>query len=296
MIKCQICGKEYKSIQPLSKHITAIHNIDKKLYYDMYLKQLDEGICHRKNCNKETSFYGMNRGYNKYCSKYCQVKAQGNGAKIDHTQMWKIRRQHIHNYEITNNCINLGNAINKYGRRVYDCINDLSIPIIKVSKMYQYIDNYYIPIIEDFINNYHRLSGTSNIEKQIAYRLNFNGNIIQNTKAVIYPYELDIWIPDIKLAIEFNGTWHHSIEAGTSKDYHLRKSLLCREKGIRLIHIYEFEDFDEQINLINQLLLGYDNFPKEDFNKNNLIDPIPSIELIHTSSRGYHIYGAGPLY
>ena len=31
-------------------------------------------------------------------------------------------------------------------------------------------------------------------------------------------------------------------------------------------------------------------YVKNDFNKNNLIDSIPSIELIHTSSRGYHIY------
>ena len=93
MITCQICGKEYKSIQPLSKHITSFHNMSKQLYYDKYMKQLNEGIC--PVCNRPTNFYGMNRGYNTYCCKSCQVKAQGNGKKINHVDMWNIRHQHI---------------------------------------------------------------------------------------------------------------------------------------------------------------------------------------------------------
>ena len=72
------------------------------------------------------------------------------------------------------------------------------------------------------------------------------------------------------------------------------KSLLCREKNIRLIHIYEFEDLDQQIKLLQDLILGQDNYPKEDFNKNNLIDSIPKPEIIYQSDR-YTIYGAGPL-
>ena len=71
------------------------------------------------------------------------------------------------------------------------------------------------------------------------------------------------------------------------------KSLLCREKNIRLIHIYEFEDIEEQKQLLKNLILGIDNYPKNDFNKNNLIENIPEPEIIYKDR--YTIYGAGPL-
>ena len=36
---------------------------------------------------------------------------------------------------------------------------------------------------------------------------NYNGEIISNTKIVINPYELDIYIPELNLAFEFNGLY-----------------------------------------------------------------------------------------
>ena len=38
-------------------------------------------------------------------------------------------------------------------------------------------------------------------------------NLIEYDRALIKPYELDIVIPDLNLAIEFNGVYYHSIEA-----------------------------------------------------------------------------------
>lgn len=62
-----------------------------------------------------------------------------------------------------------------------------------------------------------------------------------------------------------------------------------------MIHIYEFEDLDEQIELLRSLILGKDMYSKEDFNKNNLIDNIPEPEIVYQDSR-YTVYGAGKLY
>lgn len=52
--------------------------------------------------------------------------------------------------------------------------------------------------------------------------------------------ELDIYLPDKKLAIEFNGTYWHS-SPPKDKNYHQEKSLACIKAGIHLIHIYEYE-------------------------------------------------------
>ena len=122
-----------------------------------------------------------------------------------------------------------------------------------------------------------------------------NTKITHNNKKIIYPKELDIYLPELNLAIEYNGLLYHSNAFKCPKDYHLMKSLLCRDNGIRLIHIYEFEDLDEQIELLKFLILGEDKYPKEDFNKNNLIDTIPEPEIVYQDNR-LVIYGAGKLY
>ena len=66
-------------------------------------------------------------------------------------------------------------------------------------------------------------------------------NILINIRSVIAPLELDIYIPNLKVAIEFNGDYWHSENAGKDKNYHLHKTILCEEKGIHLIHIFEHE-------------------------------------------------------
>lgn len=38
-------GKEFEKNHTLSVHINKIHNIDKKYYYDTYIKSDKEGIC-----------------------------------------------------------------------------------------------------------------------------------------------------------------------------------------------------------------------------------------------------------
>lgn len=53
--------------------------------------------------------------------------------------------------------------------------------------------------------------------------------------------ELDIYLPDFKFAIEYNGLHWHSSANNIPKDYHLNKTEMCEEIGIRLIHIYEDE-------------------------------------------------------
>jgi len=127
-----------------------------------------------------------------------------------------------------------------------------------------------------------------------AIRSVYDDEIYSNNKKVIYPKELDSYIPHINLAIEYNGIIYHSNAVNYPINGHLNKSLACREKGIRLIHIYEFEDFDKQIELLKSLILGEDKYPKNDFNKNNLLENIPKPEIIY-KDENYTIYGAGKL-
>lgn len=64
--------------------------------------------------------------------------------------------------------------------------------------------------------------------------------VIQSSRKIIPPYEIDIYIPELKLAIEFNGDYWHSIHF-KPKYYHITKTLLAKQKGINLIHIFDSE-------------------------------------------------------
>lgn len=59
-------------------------------------------------------------------------------------------------------------------------------------------------------------------------------------RKAIYPYEIDIFIPSENLGIEFNGAFWHRVE-NKGADYHQKKSLLAIEKGLSLLHIFDFE-------------------------------------------------------
>ena len=64
---------------------------------------------------------------------------------------------------------------------------------------------------------------------------------VKNDRQLIHPYELDVYIPSKKLAIEVNGNFWHSELVGKDKEYHINKTKRCDEKNIKLIHIYEDE-------------------------------------------------------
>ena len=99
-------------------------------------------------------------------------------------------------------------------------------------------------------NCYIHRSSSSNKElevKSFVQNILPNIEIISNNRKLLYPLELDIYIPEKNLAIEFNGDYWHS-EYYKNKNYHLDKTLKCQEKGIRLIHIFEHEwDFKRSI-------------------------------------------------
>ena len=83
---------------------------------------------------------------------------------------------------------------------------------------------------------------------------NYSGEIQDNTRSIIYPLELDIYLPELKLAFEFNGIhWHNEINKPI--DYHLNKTNICEEKGIHLVHIYE-DDWENKQDIIKSRILN----------------------------------------
>lgn len=68
-----------------------------------------------------------------------------------------------------------------------------------------------------------------------------------NDRKIIYPKELDIFIPELNLAIEYNGRKFHN-----RKDDKL-KQILCKDKNIILIKILERNKNSPEYNIIDVL-------------------------------------------
>lgn len=52
---------------------------------------------------------------------------------------------------------------------------------------------------------------------------------------------MDFYLPQEKVAIEFNGLYWHSVACGKGESYHLGKTEGCELLGVRLIQLYEDE-------------------------------------------------------
>jgi len=92
--------------------------------------------------------------------------------------------------------------------------------------------------------------------------ISLNINYEKNNRKLIFPQELDFYLPDYKIAFELNGIYWHS-EIFKNKNYHKNKKELCLEKGIKLIQIWE-DDFYNKKDIVVSMVK---NFTQKSDNK-----------------------------
>lgn len=142
---------------------------------------------------------------------------------------------------------------------IRDEINYANVtPLYKFSKYVKYVNykNQKIAYVEKSkkdemiaeIKKYCR----SEPEGEVADFLSRYVEIERNTRSVIKPKELDIYIPSKKVGVEFNGLYWHS---QYPKKYHFEKYQICKEKGIRCIQIFEDEWRDKK-EIVKSILLS----------------------------------------
>ena len=111
-------------------------------------------------------------------------------------------------------------------------LNGNGCPLCKNRK----IGNVLRDTVEGFIEKSNELNEITNCLKVLLPQ--------QRNREILRNREIDIYIPLLKLGIEYNGLHWHSERLGKGKNYHLDKLNKCNEQGIKLIQIFE----DEWIN------------------------------------------------
>lgn len=90
---------------------------------------------------------------------------------------------------------------------------------------------------------------TSGPETRIRQYIESLGFETTTERRIIDNKDIDIFVKSMKLGIEFNGSYYHS-EDFRDRYYHQKKSLSAKEKGIKLIHIWEYDWNDEDKRLV----------------------------------------------
>ena len=92
-------------------------------------------------------------------------------------------------------------------------------------------------------------------ERSVAEFIHSLGlRVVLRSRALIGPSELDIYIPEANLAIEFCGNYYHSDMIKNHKaDKHFRKFDACRKRGIHLVTLYESE-WDTRKDVVKKVL------------------------------------------
>jgi hypothetical protein len=84
-------------------------------------------------------------------------------------------------------------------------------------------------------------SPSSRAEKEIYdYLIKFYTEPVELHKRILDGKELDIYVPEKNIAIEYDGVYWHN-ELMKEKNYHLWKTEECNKRNIQLIHIFEDE-------------------------------------------------------
>ncbi|MHA1676639.1 MAG: hypothetical protein ACTSU6_05615 [Candidatus Njordarchaeales archaeon] len=98
---------------------------------------------------------------------------------------------------------------------------------------------------------------SSKLEQEIKEWIESLGiKTISNSYDIIPGKEIDIYLPDYQLAIEFDGLyWHSELSRQTNKKYHLDKTLRCRKRDIHLIHIFE-DEWIEHKEIVQSIIMN----------------------------------------
>jgi hypothetical protein len=122
-------------------------------------------------------------------------------------------------------------------RRLKEIADELGVTYYTVSDAYTKMNIIRTP----------EINKQSLAECEIAdYIRTFGVVVDQNNRSILHRKEIDIYLPEFKMGIEYHGLYWHSEGTGTPKNYHRDKLDECDKQGLALIQITDYEWINKQ--------------------------------------------------
>lgn len=246
--KCPYCDWETVDINNNSgmfeTHLMKKHNLSK----NDYLKEHSEDREYFRTANKTLDLQ-MENDENKFVT--CQICGK---------KLRRIDHLHLNKHNIT-----LQEYKRKYNTPTY-CNEYKNILLEKSDILNQYLEDN--PIKE------------SKAEREIMDYYRGKGFQCSKNRSILNNREIDIYFPDYKVGVEFNGVLWHCERYGKDKYYHLNKTKDCFKQGVNLIHINE-DDYVFHKDIVYyeiDRVLGIDNRITININDCDIINGVKCID------------------
>jgi len=235
-VLCKICNSS-ESVRSMAMHLKWAHNIKTEEYIIKYGEFRPKNI--KENKLKEQSLFKCN---------ICGEKVKSN--------------QHLM-YHITKKHSNISKSeyIIKYvlDNKIPACKCGCGEPV-SILENGKNCDLGKETYHRDYIKGHWDWEVFSNIGKQSKEELEllefikniYKGEIKTNVR--LFPKnEIDIYLPELNIGIEYNGLYWHSEKANRFKDYHFNKYKQAIDNNIRLIQIFSDEWLNKKNIVKNKL-------------------------------------------
>lgn len=259
--KCPYCNWSTKDIRNNSgafeNHLKKVHGKTKFDYIRDFPEDKDYFTLVNKTLNRQ-----MSENPDEYV--ICGIC----GKKLS-----RIDNSHLSKHNITKK-----EYIEKYGETISKKLHEKQVKLIKA------------------VNENLKSSFTSKPELEIINWLKEKGIENKRDRKILHGKEIDIFIPEKKIAIEFNGNKYHTEWfGGKTRYYHLDKTKECNKQGIKLIHIFEDEYFYKKeivYNKLSHILKLQEKLPKI-MGRKCMIQEINK-DIAKEFLEKYHIQGYDP--
>ena len=259
--KCPYCGKEIKGgkyiLSTFFTHLSRYHGIDNEQYFKDHPEDADF-----LNFSTPTLRTQFETDQNKYIRcKICGMKLK------------KICGAHLNTHGLTKEAY-----IMRFGfdalvsKDFHDRMSELT------TEMNATMENTF----------------ESKAETEIKEHIRSYG--IECKKTHIEGSEIDIYIPSLKIGIEYNGILYHSEWFGKkSHSYHLEKLEKCAMHGIRLISIFEDEYYFNKEIVLNKIghIIGIRKDAERIMARKCTVCEVPK-DIANTFLEKNHLQGKGP--
>ena len=232
--KKRVADKNRMTVEEFIRRAREVHG-DKYDYSKVEYKNNRTKVC--IICPIHGEFWQTPYDHMKYGCKQCAVEYIGQKKREKSAKVFKQKAGEIHNFKyvyeddykgndsiITIHCPIHG----KFFQRVHDHLQGCGCPKCGVRK-------------------------SENENKIYNFIKSLDLKAEQHNRTLIKPSEIDIFIPEKNIGIEYNGLIWHSERFREKSNYHLEKTNKCKELNIRLIHIFE-DEFIEKEEIIKSML------------------------------------------
>jgi len=243
--------------------------------------------------NKSGAFTNhINKSHNLSTGEFIELYGQ------NYSSLWKISKNNIQRNEYIQSDVN---------NRIVCKICNESLKILSNSHLKkhnitqsEYKEKYGSVISITTSNLYSKNLSDIEMPSQSSYEIEivnyiktiYDGEIITNSKKIIYPFELDIYLPSLKLGIEFNGLYFHSeLSSGRGNSYHLSKTLTAMKNNIHLIQIFE-DEWKNKKDIIKSMLSAKLNKLTIKLNARDCIIKTVDVKLKNEFLSQNHIQGS----